>query len=104
MSVALHLLPAEGEGGERRRCGPDTRVAATAGIEHSVTVRDVEAFKKEAVDAVSEEGLRFVVSKVEESRGHRRILRTNVDLLENKYQFVRYVERIEGKIIFTGRG
>jgi thiamine pyrophosphate-dependent acetolactate synthase large subunit-like protein len=79
-------------------------MARCAGIEHSVTVRDVEAFKREAVDAVSKEGLRFIVAKVEESRGHRKILRTNVDLLENKYQFVRYVERTEGKIIFRGRG
>lgn len=79
-------------------------MARCAGIERSITVRDVEAFKKEAVAAVREDGLGLVVAKVEESRGHRSILRTDVDLLENKYQFVRYIERTEGKIIFKGRG
>jgi sulfopyruvate decarboxylase subunit beta len=79
-------------------------MARCAGIEHTVTVRDIEAFKNEAAAAVSERALRFVVAKVEESRGHRNIARTNVDLLENKYQFVRYLERTEGKAIFRGRG
>jgi sulfopyruvate decarboxylase subunit beta len=79
-------------------------MARSAGIDHAVTVRDVAAFKKEANGAVAEQGLRFVVAKVEESRGHRKIERTNVDLLENKYQFVRYLERTEGTAIFKGRG
>jgi hypothetical protein len=79
-------------------------MAKSAGIEHSLTVRDVDSFKREAVASMNEMGLRFVVAKVEESRGHRRIERTNVDLLENKYSFVRYLERTEGKAIFRGRG
>ena len=79
-------------------------MARMAGIEHSLTVRDVDAFKGAAIGAVNDAGLRFVVAKVEESRGHRRIERTNVDLLENKYAFVRYLERTEGKAIFRGRG
>jgi sulfopyruvate decarboxylase subunit beta len=79
-------------------------MAKSAGIDHSLTVRDVESFKREANGAVNESGLRFVVAKVEESRGHRRIERTNVDLLENKYAFVRYLERTEGRQIFRGRG
>jgi thiamine pyrophosphate-dependent acetolactate synthase large subunit-like protein len=79
-------------------------MARSAGIDHAVTVRDVAAFKKEADGAVAERKLRFVVAKVEESRGHRDIERTNVDLLENKYQFVRYLERSEGTAIFKGRG
>jgi hypothetical protein len=79
-------------------------MARSAGIEHAVTVRDVSAFKNEAAGAIGELGLRFVVAKVEESRGHRKIERTNIDLLENKYQFVRYLERTEGKAIFRGRG
>lgn len=79
-------------------------MAKMAGIDHAVTVRDVAAFKNEAIGAVGAAGLRFVVAKVEESRGHRKIERTNVDLLENKYQFVRYLERTEGKAIFRGRG
>jgi sulfopyruvate decarboxylase subunit beta len=79
-------------------------MARSAGIEHSVTVRELASFKNEAAGAIGEVGLRFVVAKVEESRGHRKIERTNVDLLENKYQFVRYLERTEGKTIFRGRG
>lgn len=79
-------------------------MAKMAGIEHALTVRDVDSFKREAVASVNDMGLRFIVAKVEESRGHRRIERTNVDLLENKYQFVRYLERTEGKSIFQGRG
>ena len=79
-------------------------MAKSAGIEHALTVRDVDSFKREAVASMNEMGLRFIVAKVEESRGHRRIERTNVDLLENKYQFVRYLERTEGKSIFQGRG
>jgi sulfopyruvate decarboxylase subunit beta len=79
-------------------------MAKMAGIEHSLTVRDVDAFKREGLGAINEAGLRFVVAKVEESRSHRRIERTNVDLLENKYAFVRYLERTEGKAIFRGRG
>ena len=79
-------------------------MARSAGIEHAITVWDVEAFKNEALGAVHQNGLRFVVAKVEESRGHRKIERTNVDLLENKYQFVRYLERTEGITVFRGRG
>ncbi len=79
-------------------------MAKSAGIEHALTVRDVDAFKREAAGSINNAGLRFIVAKVEESRGHRRIERTNVDLLENKYAFVRYVERTEGKTIFRGRG
>jgi hypothetical protein len=79
-------------------------MARSAGIEHSVTVRELASFKNEAAGAIGEAGLRFVVAKVEESRGHRKIERTNVDLLENKYRFVRYLERTEGKTVFRGRG
>ncbi len=79
-------------------------MARCAGVEHATTVRDIKAFKQEAMAAVNENGLRFVVVKVEESRGHREIARTSIDLLENKYRFVRYVERTQGKPIFRGRG
>jgi sulfopyruvate decarboxylase subunit beta len=79
-------------------------MAKSAGIEGSLNVNDVAAFKREASASIQEVGLRFIVAKVEESRGHRRIERTDVDLLENKYAFVRYLERTEGKAIFRGRG
>ena len=54
--------------------------------------------------ALNQAGLRFVVCKIEESLGHRKLTRSNVDLLETKYRFVRYLERTEGKAIFQGRG
>jgi Thiamine pyrophosphate enzyme, C-terminal TPP binding domain. len=79
-------------------------VAKASGIDHSVTVAELDDFKKEAGAALTEIGLRFVVCKIEESVGHRQITRSNVDLLETKYRFVRYLERTEGKPIFHGRG
>jgi thiamine pyrophosphate-dependent acetolactate synthase large subunit-like protein len=79
-------------------------MAKAAGIEHSVTVRELEDFKREASGALKENGLRFIVCKIEESVGHRKITRSNVDLLETKYRFVRYLERTENKPIFLGRG
>jgi hypothetical protein len=45
-----------------------------------------------------------VVCKITESLGHRGIIRSDMDLLETKYRFVRYLERTEGKAIFHGRG
>jgi sulfopyruvate decarboxylase subunit beta len=79
-------------------------VAKGSGVDYAVTVRDIEAFKREAMAVLKEDGLRFIVCKVVESVGHRKIQRTNLDLLENKYRFVRYLERTEGKPIFVGRG
>lgn len=79
-------------------------VAKGAGIERSLTVRELGDFKREAAAALKESGLRFVVCKIEESLGHRQITRSNVDLLETKYRFVRYLERSEGRAIFVGRG
>jgi sulfopyruvate decarboxylase subunit beta len=74
--------------------------AKGTGIQDAVTVRDAAAFKKEITAAVHEEGLRFIVAKVEETLDHRKMARPNVDLLENKYRFVRYLERTERKAIF----
>ncbi len=72
-------------------------MAKGAGIQHSVTIRDIAGFKKEGVPALSQKGLRFIVCKVEESLLHRGIPRPTMDLAENKYRFVRYLERTEGK-------
>lgn len=79
-------------------------IAKGAGIEYTVMVREIEVFKREATAALKENSLKFIVCKVEESLGHRKILRSSLDLLENKYRFVRYLERTEGKPIFLGRG
>ncbi len=79
-------------------------MARDAGVDYAVTVREIEAFRQEATEALKAQGLRFIVAKIEESLEHRQIPRSDVDLLENKYRFARYLERTEGKAIFLGRG
>ena len=81
------------------------KVAKGAGIRQAMTIRNIRAFKKEGIPALQKKGLRFIVCKVEESLVHRKIPRPAIDLAENKYRFVRYLERTEGKAIpFVGRG
>lgn len=79
-------------------------VARASGIEHAVTVSQLEDFKKQASEVLNQSGPHFVVCKIEESLMHRKLSRSNVDLLETKYRFVRYLERTEGRAIFQGRG
>jgi thiamine pyrophosphate-dependent acetolactate synthase large subunit-like protein len=80
-------------------------VARGAGIEKALTIRDIDTFKRDGLAALEQNELAFFVCKVEESLMHREILRPNTDLAENKYTFVRYLERTEGKPIpFVGRG
>jgi sulfopyruvate decarboxylase subunit beta len=75
-----------------------------AGVEQATTVRELEAFQHEIDAALDGNDLKFIVCKVEESVVHREITRTDLDPMENKYQFVRYLERSEGRAIFRGRG
>jgi sulfopyruvate decarboxylase subunit beta len=80
-------------------------MAQGAGIKTARTIRDLEDFKNEGVNALDRNELAFFVCKVEESLMHREIPRPNTDLAENKYTFVRYLERTEKKTIpFIGRG
>ena len=80
-------------------------VAKGAGIRNAMTIRNVRTFKKEGLAALRRKGPSFIVCKVEESLKHREIPRPAIDLAENKYRFVRYLERTEGKPIpFLGRG
>jgi thiamine pyrophosphate-dependent acetolactate synthase large subunit-like protein len=81
------------------------KVAKGAGIRRAMTIRSLRAFKKDGLAALKKNGPSFVVCKVEESLVHRQIPRPTIDLAENKYRFVRYLERTEGKPIrFMGRG
>lgn len=81
------------------------QVAKGAGIERSVTVRDLEDFRKQAALAMAGKALSFIVCKVQESLIHRDMPRPDLDLLENKYRFVRYLQATEGKPPpFLGRG
>jgi thiamine pyrophosphate-dependent acetolactate synthase large subunit-like protein len=80
-------------------------MARSAGISNACTISELGDFKIKGIDALASNGLGFVVCKVEESLLHREIPRPNTDLAENKYRFVRYLERTEGKAIpFVGRG
>jgi thiamine pyrophosphate-dependent acetolactate synthase large subunit-like protein len=80
-------------------------IARGAGIKKALTIRDVETFKKDGLGALEQDELAFIVCKVEESLLHREIPRPTTDLAENKYTFVRYLERTEGKSVpFVGRG
>jgi len=80
-------------------------MARGAGIASVHTVHDLEEFREKGIDALTRDELAFFVCKVEESLMHREIPRPNTDLAENKYTFVRYLERTERKAIpFVGRG
>src|ERR1051325_6628202 len=80
-------------------------MAKGAGIKTATTLRDIDAFKKNGIAALERNELGFFVCKVGESLIHREIQRPTTDLAENKYRFVRYLERTEGKPIpFIGRG
>ena len=80
-------------------------MARGAGIQKALTIRDIETFKRDGLAALEQSELAVFVCKVEESLMHREIPRPNTDLAENKYTFVRYLERTEGKSIpFVGRG
>ncbi len=81
------------------------QVAKGAGIERPLTVRNFEDFKQQTMPAMQGKTLSFIVCKVEESLIHRSIPRPDLDLRENKYRFVRYLQATEGKPSpFLGRG
>jgi sulfopyruvate decarboxylase subunit beta len=80
-------------------------MARGAGIAHAATIRSLNEFKKDGLGALERNALGFFVCKIEESLIHREIPRPTIDLAENKYTFVRYLEHTEKKTIpFIGRG
>ena len=80
-------------------------MAKGAGIKDAMTIKEIEQFKKDGLTALDRNELGFFICKVEESLLHREIMRPTTDLAENKYTFVRYLERTEKKRIpFIGRG
>ena len=80
-------------------------MAKGAGIKDAMTIKEIEHFKKDGLTALDRNELGFFICKVEESLLHREIPRPTTDLAENKYTFVRYLERTERKTIpFVGRG
>ena len=80
-------------------------MAKGAGIKNAMTIKEIEHFKKDGLTALERNELGFFICKVEESLLHREIPRPTTDLAENKYTFVRYLERTEKKTIpFIARG
>jgi len=80
-------------------------MAKGAGIKDAMTIKEIEHFKKDGLTALDRNELGFFICKVEESLLHREIPRPTTDLAENKYTFVRYLERTEKKTIpFIARG
>ncbi len=75
------------------------RMARGAGIPITATVRDLESFGEQVRLAFSQPGAHYVVAKIEEDVSVRNLPKPRMDYLENKYRFVRYIERTEGKII-----
>ena len=80
-------------------------MARAAGISNACTITEITEFESKGIGALTSNELGFFVCKVDESLLHREIPRPNTDLAENKYTFVRYLERTEGKIFpLVGRG
>jgi thiamine pyrophosphate-dependent acetolactate synthase large subunit-like protein len=69
-------------------------LARGAGIEHAWTVRDLEEFERALGQAFDAPGASFLALKVE-MVDRRPPLRAG-DGTENKYRFIRHIERTEG--------
>ncbi|MBI4319382.1 MAG: thiamine pyrophosphate-binding protein [Chloroflexi bacterium] len=77
-------------------------MAAAAGCVNCLTVRDVERFGHDAHRLLNDGELGFLVAKVE--RGvHQwpKAKRRATDAVEDKYRFLRHVEKMEGIVIHT---
>jgi thiamine pyrophosphate-dependent acetolactate synthase large subunit-like protein len=74
-------------------------VARACGIGNACTARTTDEFAQAAEETMSGDGLSFVVAKVEP--GIADVPGRPGDGLEDKYRFVRYVEKLEGKQILA---
>ncbi len=75
-------------------------VAQGSGIHNTATIRDTSQARLAFERALKEPGPWFLVAKVEVGR----VFSTpTLDMLENKYQFVRHIERTENLEILTQR-
>ena len=68
-------------------------IARAAGIPSAVTVRSVEGFREEFTKAISGEGLATVVAKVEAAGPSAYV--TGLPLLENRFQFRKYIQSLK---------
>ncbi len=83
-------------------------VARGCGIENATTIHDETEFKMAVEKSLAEDGPSFIVAKIEpvdarESKVYREERGPGQDTRENKYSFVRHVERLE-KITILKRG
>lgn len=69
--------------------------ARGVGIEHAYTVRDLGEFERHCRTGLSAKDFYLINAKVE-PRGEPGLKRKYSDGLEDKYTFVRYVEKLEG--------
>jgi thiamine pyrophosphate-dependent acetolactate synthase large subunit-like protein len=86
----------DGTGGQptdTSRTADIAAIAQGAGVRGAVAIRNLEAFKAAAHDAVTQEGMRFVVAKVELSKGPAP--RKDAGHKEDLLRFIRYVEATE---------
>jgi sulfopyruvate decarboxylase subunit beta len=69
-------------------------MARAAGVPHAVNVDAMEELEREISAAFGEPGCRFINVRTEQ--GHAKVPPRQSDGFEDKYRFVRYVERTEG--------
>lgn len=76
-----------------------TMIAKGAGIKDAATVEDLAGFRTAAQRALTAPGPVFVTARFQPSI--QRVTPKTTDIFEDKYHFVRYIERSEGVEILT---
>ncbi len=69
-------------------------LARAAGVPYTADVRTMDELEREMAQAFSQPGCRFI--NVRTAPGHARVPPRQSDGFEDKYRFVRHVERLEG--------
>jgi sulfopyruvate decarboxylase subunit beta len=86
----------EGTGGQptdTSRVADIAAIAQGAGVRGAMTVKDLDSFNAAARNALTQEGMTFIVAKVALAKGPRP--RKDVGHKEDLLRFVRYVEKTE---------
>jgi thiamine pyrophosphate-dependent acetolactate synthase large subunit-like protein len=69
-------------------------LAGASGVPHVADVKTMDELEREMAQAFSQRGCRFI--NVRTAPGHARVPPRQSDGFEDKYRFVRYVEKLEG--------
>jgi thiamine pyrophosphate-dependent acetolactate synthase large subunit-like protein len=74
------------------------RMAEAAGCPHAVTVRDVDAFSRTAERLLNDHEYGYLVAKIAAKAEHQwpKDKQKTTDGVEEKYRFLRHIERLEG--------